>query len=60
METCEECTLGKTERVVGNGITEPPYVWLIRCPFDTKFYHYPDDACNFAGKRAEIERGGGI
>jgi hypothetical protein len=42
---CEECTLGKTERVVGNGITEPPYLFLIRCPFETEYYKYPDDEC---------------
>lgn len=42
---CGECPKGKTERVVGDGITEPPYVWLVRCPFETEYYKYPDDEC---------------
>lgn len=28
---CSECLKGKKERVLGNGITEPPYLLLIRC-----------------------------
>lgn len=43
---CEECPLGKIETVLGNGITEPPYLGLIRCPFETEYYKYPDDECN--------------
>lgn len=31
--------------VVGNGITEPPYLQLIRCPFEAEYYKYPDDEC---------------
>ena len=42
---CGDCDFGTTERVVGNGITEPPYVWLVRCEFDDELYHYPDDEC---------------
>lgn len=42
---CEDCLYGQLERVVGNGITEPPYVWLIRCPYND-YYKYPDDYCN--------------
>lgn len=43
---CEACSLGHEERVLGNGITEPPYLLLIRCPFDDEFYKYPDDECS--------------
>lgn len=42
---CCSCSLGREERIVGNGITEPPYLWLIRCPFDNEYYKYPDDEC---------------
>ena len=43
---CGECPIGKIETIVGNGITEPPYLSLVRCPFDNKFYKYRDDECN--------------
>lgn len=42
---CCSCGLGREERIVGNGITEPPYLCLIRCPFDNEYYKYPDDEC---------------
>lgn len=35
---CGECPYGKIERILGNGITEPPYIRLVRCPYDSKFY----------------------
>lgn len=44
---CCSCSLGHEERVIGNGITEPPYLWLIRCPFDNAYYKYPDDECAY-------------
>lgn len=43
--TCEECPKGKHVRILGNGITEPPYILLVRCPYDDEYYKYPDDAC---------------
>lgn len=43
--TCYDCPKGKSVRIVGNGITEPPYISLIRCPYDDKHYKYPDDVC---------------
>lgn len=43
---CEKCSFGKAEIVVGNGITEPPYLKLVRCPFEKEYYKYPDDKCN--------------
>lgn len=43
---CSDCPHGKPEIVCGNGITEPPYLRLIRCPFETEYYKYPDDECN--------------
>lgn len=43
---CSNCPLGKIEKVVGNGITEPPYIWLVRCPFETENYKNQDDECN--------------
>ena len=42
---CGDCDFGTAEQVVGNGITESPYIWLIRCEFDNELYHYPDDEC---------------
>ena len=32
--------------MVGNGITEPPYLDLIRCPYHDDVYKYPDDECD--------------
>lgn len=43
---CEACPLEHEERVLGNGITEPPYLFLIRCPFDDAYYMHPDDECS--------------
>ena len=42
---CGSCPYGHEECVVGNGITEPPYLRLIRCQFETEYYKYPDDEC---------------
>lgn len=44
--TCHECLRGKPVRIVGNGITEPPYINLVRCPYDNKYYKNPDDTCS--------------
>ena len=43
--TCEECSKGVIKTILGNGITEPPYVTVIKCPFDDKFYKNLDDEC---------------
>lgn len=51
MLLCGNCPLGKTETKVGNGITEPPYLSLVRCPFETEYYKYPDDECNHEENR---------
>ena len=45
---CKECSHGKKQTIPGNGISEPPYIAVVRCPFDNKFYHDPDADCNFA------------
>lgn len=50
---CDECPLGKKETIVGNGITEPPYLQLIRCPFETEYYKYPDDECSHRDEAKE-------
>lgn len=47
---CEKCLLAKIEKVPGNGITEPPYLTLARCPFDKEYYHALDDECAFPEK----------
>lgn len=44
--TCETCARGKKETVVGNGITEPPYLSLVRCPNDNEYYKSLDAYCN--------------
>lgn len=44
--TCETCIYGKKEKVLGNGITEPPYLLLVRCPDDNKYYKNMDDCCS--------------
>ena len=51
---CHDCQLGKEERHVGNGINEPPYIFLVRCPFDNKYYKQWDDECSHED---ELERG---
>lgn len=43
---CSNCQHGKTEIVVGNGITEPPYLKMVRCPFDNKYYKHLDQECD--------------
>ena len=43
---CGDCPHGKTVTIVGNGITEPPYLTLVRCPYDDRYYRYPDDVCD--------------
>lgn len=50
---CENCNIGNKETVLGNGITEPPYISLIRCPFEKEYYKYPDDECNHEKYRTE-------
>ncbi len=42
---CGKCKIGKTEKVPGNGITEPPYLMLVRCPFNDRYYHNLEDEC---------------
>jgi len=54
---CEDCKLGKEERVVGDGIYEPPYIWLIRCPFEKEVYLYPDDECKYPNLIKEAGNG---
>lgn len=44
---CKDCGRGVKKTIPGNGISEPPYVSAIRCPFDDKYYHDPDAECNF-------------
>lgn len=44
-KTCETCKRGTKELVLGNGVTEPPYLSLIRCPFDKRYYKARDDYC---------------
>ena len=44
---CEDCHLAKKEKVCGNGITEPPYLSMYRCPYDKEYYHYGDDECKY-------------
>ena len=51
--TCQNCELGKEKVIVGNGISEPPYVHVIKCPFDDEFYKNFEEACN---KKDERER----
>ena len=43
---CGKCPYGEKKLVVGNWITEPPYISVIRCPYDNEYYKYPDDKCN--------------
>lgn len=50
--TCGSCPIGKTQRIVGNGITEPPYLQVIRCPYDDKHYKCLDDECT---QQAQLE-----
>ena len=52
---CKDCPKGRTERVLGNGITEPPYLLLIRCPYENEYYKYPDDECNHIEQLEEKE-----
>lgn len=35
---CSECQLGRKVSMVGNGITQPPYLTLIQCPFEKIYY----------------------
>lgn len=44
---CLECERGEKKTVPGNGLTEPPYIEVIRCPFDNKYYHSPFYECTF-------------
>lgn len=55
---CEDCSLGKAERVVGNGITEPPYLFLVRCPYEQEYYKHPDEDCTHAEEAAQAGEGG--
>ena len=55
---CGDCSLGKTERVVGNGITEPPYLHLVRCPFEDEYYLYPNNECKHNQQRLEKKNHG--
>lgn len=43
--TCKTCTYGKKEFVPGNGITEPPYLLLIRCQYDNEYYKSTEEHC---------------
>lgn len=42
----QNCNIGNKETVLGNGVTEPPYLNLVRCPFEKEYYKYLDDECN--------------
>lgn len=44
---CKECSRGKKQTIPGNGISEPPYIDVVRCPFDNKYFHNPDTDCTF-------------
>lgn len=44
--TCGTCDIGTPVQILGNGITEPPYMTVIRCPYDTQYYRYLGDECN--------------
>lgn len=50
---CENCKLGKSRTIIGNGITEPPYIDVIKCKFDDEYYKYPDTKCEFEELRKE-------
>lgn len=41
--TCGSCQLGTEHKLFGNGIK--PGTYIISCPFDTNYYHDPDDPC---------------
>lgn len=56
--TCENCGHGTKERVLGNGITEPPYLFMIRCPFDKEYYKYMDDCCDQWSEKVRNEKEG--
>ena len=51
---CHDCQVGIEERHVGDGINEPPYIFLVRCPFDNQYYKQWDDECDHVEER---ERG---
>lgn len=52
--TCGSCPLGHEECVSGNGITEPPYLFLICCPYEQEYYKYPDDECTHEKEYEEL------
>lgn len=54
---CENCPLGESKTIPGNGITEPPYITVVRCPFDDVYYKRWSDDCCHEEERAEKEGG---
>lgn len=54
---CGKCKLGTIRRIVGNGITEPPYVRMVQCPFDDEDYKYLDAECNHTNEAAQAGEG---
>lgn len=52
---CHDCRLGQEKRVVGDGITEPPYIFLVHCPFDNKYFKNWDDECCHEDERKRKE-----
>ncbi len=53
---CENCENGVSEIICGNGITEPPYLKMIRCIYETEYYKYPDDFCSKHQKKSRGRR----
>lgn len=51
---CHECPLGQEERRVGNGMSESPYIFLVRCPFDNEYYKNWDDECDHDVERLTV------
>ena len=53
---CENCKIGEQKTIPGNGITEPPYIAVVRCPFDDKYYKLWSDECCHEKEREEEEK----
>ena len=43
---CMDCPFGKRKQILGNGITEPPYIGVVKCPFDDVYYKNYFDDCS--------------
>ncbi|MBQ7818400.1 MAG: hypothetical protein IJ341_01755 [Bacteroidales bacterium] len=53
---CGDCPLGTVSTIPGNGIGEPPYISVVRCPYDKEYYHHFDDECMYPKKLQEIQK----